>query len=129
MVPRREGMTTVAAPHGAFRHEALFYSGLDELIAQCALFVREGLEAGERVLVMMTADKNRALAAELGGPARDLDYADMAEVGRNPGRIISAWHDFATDPASAGRALRGIGEPIWVGRTCDEISECQQHEQ
>lgn len=120
---------TEVSPGGAFHHEALFYSGFDELIAQCALFAREGLEAGDRMLVMMTGDKNRALAAQLNGAASGVDYADMAEVGRNPGRIISAWHDFATDPASVGRCLRGIGEPIWVGRSGDEIEECQRHEQ
>lgn len=52
----------------------------------------------------------------------------MGETGRNPGRIISAWSDFAAAHLAAGRRLRGIGEPIWAGRTPAELVECQHHE-
>ena len=51
----------------------------------------------------------------------------MGEVGRNPGRIISAWQDFADEFAGRERK-RGIGEPIWAGRSADELVECQRHE-
>ena len=40
----------------------------------------------------------------------------METLGRNPARIISAWHDFVAAHGGAGRPLRGIGEPIWPGR-------------
>jgi anti-sigma regulatory factor (Ser/Thr protein kinase) len=52
----------------------------------------------------------------------------MEEVGSNPARIIPAWRQFATERAAPGRALWGIGEPIWAGRTPDELVECQRHE-
>ncbi len=51
----------------------------------------------------------------------------MSELGRNPGRIIPAWHDFAAEHAGAER-LYGIGEPIWAGRSHDELVECHRHE-
>ena len=51
----------------------------------------------------------------------------MTEVGRNPGRLISAWADFLGEHPAA-RPVRGIGEPVWFGRTTDEIAECQRHE-
>jgi anti-sigma regulatory factor (Ser/Thr protein kinase) len=50
----------------------------------------------------------------------------MAEVGRNPARIIPAWQDFLTD--AGGAEVRGVGEPIWAGRSPDALIECERHE-
>jgi anti-sigma regulatory factor (Ser/Thr protein kinase) len=52
----------------------------------------------------------------------------MAQVGANPARIIPAWRDFVARRGARGRRLRGIGEPIWKGRSADELVECQRHE-
>jgi anti-sigma regulatory factor (Ser/Thr protein kinase) len=52
----------------------------------------------------------------------------MADVGANPARIIPAWRDFVNRHRGAGRRLRGIGEPIWNGRSSVELIECQRHE-
>jgi anti-sigma regulatory factor (Ser/Thr protein kinase) len=121
-------MTAVADTPLRFSHEALLYAGHREFAERCAAFVREGLDAGEPVLVMVTADKIELLRAELGESADRVSFVDMAEAGRNPGRIISAWGDFAAEHLAQGRRLRGIGEPIWAGRSPDELVECQHHE-
>ena len=52
----------------------------------------------------------------------------MEELGRNPARIIPAWKDFIGAFAARGRPVRGIGEPIWPGRSPDELVECHHHE-
>ena len=52
----------------------------------------------------------------------------MAEIGANPACIIPAWRDFVDECAEAGRAIRGIGEPIWADRSPAELVECQRHE-
>ncbi|HEY8816042.1 MAG TPA: sensor histidine kinase, partial [Candidatus Dormibacteraeota bacterium] len=39
-----------------------------------------------------------------------------------------AWRDFVKQHGAGGRRLRGIGEPIWNGRTPLELVECQRHE-
>jgi anti-sigma regulatory factor (Ser/Thr protein kinase) len=111
-----------------FSHEALFYAGPRDFALRTAAFVRGGLPAGEPVLVMVTADKIDLLRAELGPDADRVRFEDMGEAGRNPGRIISAWADFAEAHLAEGRRLRGIGEPIWAGRSDDELVECQHHE-
>jgi hypothetical protein len=111
-----------------FSHEALFYSGRDEFVDRMAPFIREGLSSGEPVLVMVTADKVALLREELGEESAGVTFVDMGEAGRNPGRIISAWADFAADHLAEGKELRGIGEPIWAGRSADELVECQHHE-
>jgi anti-sigma regulatory factor (Ser/Thr protein kinase) len=111
-----------------FSHEALFYAGAEDFVAQIAAFIREGLAYDEPSLVMVRADKIELLRAELGPDAERVLFTDMGEAGRNPGRIISAWSDFAAEHLAQGRTLRGVGEPIWAARSPEELAECQHHE-
>jgi anti-sigma regulatory factor (Ser/Thr protein kinase) len=120
--------TPFAQPVEEFRHEALMYAGMADFLAGTVPFVRGGLEAGEPVLVVESAAKIALLRAELGPDADGVLFADMAGVGANPARIIPAWRDFVVQQGGAGRRLRGIGEPIWKGRSSDELIECQRHE-
>ncbi len=113
---------------GSFRHEALFYAGEHEFVERTTAFVRAGLEADEPVLVMALAPKVRALRADLGVDAARVLWADVAEVGANPARLIPAWRSFVKEHAVAGRWVRGVGEPIWAERTPEELVECQRHE-
>jgi anti-sigma regulatory factor (Ser/Thr protein kinase) len=62
----------------------------------------------------------------LGPDAGGVRLFNMAEVGRNPGRIMTALTDFA-GTRGAGRAWL-VGEPIWAGRTSAEIREATRHE-
>jgi anti-sigma regulatory factor (Ser/Thr protein kinase) len=123
-----EMSTAFNLPVEEFRHEALMYAGMADFLAGTLPFVRGGLEAGEPVLVVESAAKIAMLRAELGPDADAVLFADMAGVGANPARIIPAWRDFVTRHGGAGRRLRGIGEPIWNGRSSDELAECQRHE-
>ncbi len=53
--------------------------------------------------------------------------ADMAQAGRNPGRIIgTVLTAFVRE--HAGHRVRIIGEPIWAGRSNDEYPACAEHE-
>jgi anti-sigma regulatory factor (Ser/Thr protein kinase) len=112
----------------SFRHEALLYEGRDGLLAGALPFLREGLEHHEPMLVAVSADTIALLRDALGEDADEVQFADMAEFGRNPGRLIPAWQDFVTEHAHDGRPVRGIGEPIWAGRSAAELVECQLHE-
>jgi anti-sigma regulatory factor (Ser/Thr protein kinase) len=117
-----------ASPESEFRHEALLYAGWAGFVSGTVPFIRDGLEAEEPVLVVESAEKIDMLRVALGGDAREVLFADMAQVGANPARIIPAWQEFVTRNAAPGRRMRGIGEPIWRGRTPDELVECQRHE-
>ncbi|MBA2644213.1 MAG: sensor histidine kinase, partial [Solirubrobacterales bacterium] len=112
----------------AFRHEALLYEGLDQLVERTVPFIREGLEAGEPVAVAMVSDKIDALREALGDDADGVRFSDMAEIGRNPARIIPALKSFTSRYQQDGSRVRGIGEPIWSGRSSHELVECQLHE-
>lgn len=122
-------MSASAAPHiGQFRHEALLYSGWAEFVAGTVPFIRDGVGSGEPVLVVESLEKIQMLQVALGNEAGAVFFADMANVGANPARIIPAWHDFVSRHGTGGHRLRGIGEPIWKGRSPDELIECQRHE-
>src|SRR3954447_23060595 len=80
-----------------FRHEAFLYRDDDEFAAGTAFFVQEGLEEDAAVLVALPP-VGLALLTEALGPAADrVSFLDMAEVGRNPARILAAWQRFVTD--------------------------------
>jgi anti-sigma regulatory factor (Ser/Thr protein kinase) len=124
-------MTTAhrhSARHAPFRHEAFMYSGLDEFVEGMSAFLRAGVTAGEPSLVVVSARKIRLLREALGADADAVLFADMADVGSNPARIIPAWRDFVFDRGRSGRALRGIGEPIYPERSSVEVVECHRHE-
>lgn len=112
----------------AFHHEALFYDGEEGFLAGTLPFVRDAVWADEPVLVAVSKARADALKHELGGDAAAVHFGDMAELGRNPACIIPAWHEFVQERGRGGRPLRGIGEPIWAGRTAAELTECHRHE-
>lgn len=112
-------------PGHSFLHEAFFYENDDAFVAGTVSFLAPALERRDPVLAMTAPAKLGLLRAEIGGRP-EVQLADMTEVGRNPGRIISAWHDFVRQHPD--RRVWGIGEPVWPGRTDAEIAECHRHE-
>ena len=112
---------------GGYRHEALLYSGMAEFLTAATSFIRQAVQAGDPVLVVVTGSKADALRRELGAETQGVRFADMAKVGGNPGRIIAALLDFANahagGPQLAGERLHqllvdkgvgldpGLGEP------------------
>jgi anti-sigma regulatory factor (Ser/Thr protein kinase) len=110
-----------------FVHRAFFYGDQSEWVDGLVPFIREGFASDEPVLVAVATERIELLRDELGSDASMLDFIAMEAVGKNPGRIISAWHDFVDHHPD--RRVRGIGEPVWAGRRPDEVVECQHHEQ
>jgi anti-sigma regulatory factor (Ser/Thr protein kinase) len=111
-----------------FQHEVLLYDGPDDLVARTVPFIAAGVRVDEPVMVAVGPGKIRAMRAALGDDADDVSFVDMEQLGRNPARIIPAWEAFLREHQGPGRAVRGIGEPIWDGRTSEELAECQLHE-
>lgn len=118
-----------APPRYGYRHEAFFYAGDDEFLARVVPFLRDAVAADEPTLVVLRAEKLELVRGALGGAADGLQLADMEEVGTSPARIIPAWRDFLGRYAADGWPVRGIGEPIWVGRSADELVESERHEE
>jgi anti-sigma regulatory factor (Ser/Thr protein kinase) len=122
-------MTAVLAEHGTgFEHEALFYRGDDGFLAGLLPFVHEGLERDEAVVVAEPHTRLEQLRDALGDDASSVRFLDMAEIGQNPARIIGVWAHTLREHIDAGRQLRGVGEPAFVGRREAELVECALHE-
>jgi MEDS: MEthanogen/methylotroph, DcmR Sensory domain len=112
--------------HIRFRHLALLYTDADEFMAKTRKFIEAGLAAHEPVLVAVPGAKIGPMRAMLNGGSDRVDFLNMNELGRNPGRIIPAvreWIDTRT-LVVAGSS----GEPIWPGRKVAEVVEATRHE-
>lgn len=113
-------------PQG-FEHRAVFYRGIEGLVATVVPFIREGIERGEPVLVALLSDRLAAVEQALGGDATRVDFVDMGELGANPACIIPEWRRFLEDAGDEG-PVRGVGEPVWAGRRPAEVEEAELHE-
>jgi len=112
-----------AAMDGGLSHLACFYRGQRDYLARIDAFARAGHASGEPVFIAVPGDKASLLRDNLSGPIR---YADMAELGRNPARIIPEVRDFID--AHPGQRVRYVGEPVWPGRSAAEMCEVARHE-
>lgn len=111
----------------AFLHEAMLYEGWTDFFRQTIPFIRDAIVADQPILVAVDQRKIDAFRALLGAEAGRVRFEDMAGIGRNPARIIPVWRAFV-DEHTGDRGARGIGEPIWAGRSSDELVECERHE-
>ncbi|MCW3067893.1 MAG: putative signal transduction histidine kinase [Solirubrobacterales bacterium] len=113
---------------GAFRHEALFYSGGDHgFLAGTFELVNGAAADGAPVLVAVGPARAAALKEALGANADGVFFAEMQRIGRNPAQIIPVWQEFIE--RHGGQQMLGIGEPVWPGRSPAELDECERHEQ
>ncbi|GAA0915197.1 anti-sigma factor RsbA family regulatory protein [Nonomuraea longicatena] len=110
-----------------FSHLALLYRGDREYVTAVTAFVRRGLLAHEPVAVAVPAPRLALVEAALGPDAGKVRLIDLADAGRNPGRIIPA---VLCEFADAHPGQRGgvVTEPVWPGRTALEYPACAQHE-
>lgn len=118
-------MAGTAAPP-PLAHIAVFYRSGAEFADQVSAFVRAGLAEGDAVMVAVPRPRALIIRNALGTHADRVSFADMASLGRNPGRIIPAVHAFAE--SHPGQHVRYVGEPVWRSRTAAERIEAMRHE-
>ncbi len=130
------------------RHRALFYRTTDDYLAALTGFLLGPVASDDAALIAVPAARHsllrQALVARLSpvpsgaasstaaGVALLADataktiLADMTELGRNPGRILPAIHNFIC--SAAGARTRIVTESIWPGRSAAEVREATKHE-
>ena len=125
--PRR---SVVSSPRSEthFRHEALLHAGDDEFLSGTLPFIEDAMALEEPVLVAVGGHRIQLLRETVGSDALSVWFTDIQTFGRNPARIIPAWHRFLEHRAAGGRPARGVGEPVRSGLRAAELSECQRHE-
>ena len=112
----------------SYRHEAFLHRGAADFLDGALPFVREGVAAGEPVMVALRPARSEPLREALGADAAYVRFVDMVELGRNPALIIAGWHGFLDEHCRDVRPVRGLGEPVWAGRRPYEIAEGQLHD-
>ena len=115
-------------PHRSYRHEAFLYRDAEDFLDGALPFVRDGVAAGQPVMVAVRKSRSDPLREALGADATDVHFVDMAELGLNPARIIPGWRRFLDEHCGDAQPVRGIGEPVWWDRRPHEITEAQLHE-
>jgi anti-sigma regulatory factor (Ser/Thr protein kinase) len=91
-----------AALSDRFDHEAMFYRGDADFLAGLLPYIAEGLERDEAVVVVEPRPRFELLRDALG--------------------------EVLDRHTAAGRRVRGVGEPAFVGRRTAELVECRLHE-
>jgi hypothetical protein len=107
-------------------HAALFYTDPGDFLAGTRRFVETGLEAGEPVLIAVPRAKIEPMLSGLSSRSAEIEFINMNDLGRNPGRIIPTVRDWID--RHANRRCRFIGEPIWPARSPVEAVEATRHE-
>jgi anti-sigma regulatory factor (Ser/Thr protein kinase) len=111
---------------GPLTHMAVLYGDADDYAATVGGFVRDGLAAGDPVMVAVPAPQALLLRDVLDHRLDAITFVDMAALGRNPARIMPAVQTFAD--AHSGQLVRYVGEPVWTSRTPAERAEAIRHE-
>jgi anti-sigma regulatory factor (Ser/Thr protein kinase) len=119
-------MVVTAPPANEFRHLALFYRGRDEYLGALCDFIRASRARGHAVFAAIPGRQADHLRQRLGDDSALVAVTDMSELGRNPARIIPEVLAFAQDHPA--QHVCCVGEPIWPGRTTEEIEEALRHE-
>ncbi len=109
-----------------FRHLAFFYRSTGEYQAGAGGFIRAALARGSAIFVAVPMARAGPLRESLGADAGHIHFTDMAELGRNPGRIIAALRAFAD--RHPGGEVTYVGEPVWPARSPPELAESARHE-
>ncbi len=110
------------------RHEAFLYADQREFLAGAAAFIHAAVSAGQPILVAVDAAKAAALRTLVDDESHNLQFADMAALGRNPARVIPLLQGFIDQHNPTHAGLRGICETVWADRRPQELVECRRSE-
>ena len=120
-------MANAQSGRGAFLHPAFFYRAEQDYLDRLLPFIADAVNADQAVLVAVPGPNLTVLADGLGQLTANVVMTDMAEVGRNPNRILgevlSSFVEMHPD-----EPVRIIGEPVWPSRSELEYPACVQHE-
>ncbi len=114
------------ARDGGFAHIALLYRGESEYRSGLAEFARAAVAASAPLQVAVPGSARRVALAALAGSPSEVSVSDMAEVGRNPARLIAFGQSFADEHRD--RHVYCAWEPAWPGRSRAEQHEVARHE-
>ena len=107
-----------------FRHEMLAYTdGVAGFARRVLPLISTALADERPVLVAVPPERVALLQEGLGEDRGRVELLDMHLLGRNPGRIISAWHEFlARRSESVSRSGPGAARQSSASATITRLS-------
>jgi anti-sigma regulatory factor (Ser/Thr protein kinase) len=94
----------------SYTHEALFFDSRPALLEAAVPWLREGLQAGDHVLLVCTDDNNAALADALGQDPH-VTVLPRTRIYRKAVDAVAFFHDLVTARVAAGQSrVRLVGE-------------------
>jgi anti-sigma regulatory factor (Ser/Thr protein kinase) len=115
------------AQQTGLRHVFYPYEGPDRYLGGIVSYIEMARTEGATVLVCAPEPRTRILREALPDDGT-VTYLDPAAVDRNPGLLITAWQDWVGDRAREGRAICGLSESQWSGRSAAQLSEMRYRE-
>lgn len=97
-----------------YTHRALFHDTDDELLDALVPFVLEGIEADERVVVVVSESIGESLRGRIGSND-EFDVWNSTEVYTYPIRTMAGYVDTVRAGTQDGRRMRVAGQPVWTG--------------
>lgn len=110
-----------------FVHQALRYRSDDQFLDAVAAFVRDGLDAGDRVLVVVDRRSIPRLGRALGSRFEGVECHASQDWYDYPSRTLGRYHAYC-ERRGADRRVRVVGEPVWQGRSALETREWMRYE-
>ena len=92
------------------RHSALVYEFVDEYVAHALDFLREGLDAGDAVVVADTLPGLRMMQYALGTDAQDVSFYDTGSSYSRPARALAAYHGVFTKELQRAPSVRALAQ-------------------
>lgn len=105
-----------------YTHQALFHDSDDELVDGLVPFVMEGIEADERVVVVVSTSVGELLRERL-DIATAFELWNSTDVYTYPVQTLAAYVDTVRTSTRGGRRIRVAGQPVWTGRSPLETVE------
>ena len=103
-------------------HRALLYRDEAEFESVCGAFLAEGLARSEAVLAVTTKANLDVLRRSLGKDAAKATFTESRAWYETPATTVTAYRRFLDEAAAAGTPwVRILGEPLWAGRSDDEV--------
>lgn len=116
-----------ASPAFGLRHVLYPYAGARQYLDGTVSYIDQVRKHGGTVVVAAPESRQHLLRSEL--PSDDsVTFVGTDGLGANPARIIPAWRDWISRHTRDGRAVHGISESVWSGRTGAQLAELRYHE-
>jgi transcriptional regulator with XRE-family HTH domain len=131
---RALGVTIDYLVHGGaspvmLNHQVLVYQDDDSFLASAGPFLAEGVEQAESLLAVTTARNIEILRGHLGQDASRVEFVEADTWYSAPDSALTAYRGFLdSEPAQSSTWTRIVGEPVWAGRSQDEVRVWNQYE-